>query len=124
MIQLTPPRPQDRLATMAPKEYLRHRKLRSRLKSKSTVEFTAERQLKLELDPRDEPSDESILAYQTRIGSIFPDRENLHVLFPFDEIIEESRVRIKALEKEVEVYKISSRTLEYIADALSRRFLN
>ena len=103
MIQLTPPRPSDKLATMAPREYLQHRKLRSRLKSKSAFDFTAERQQKLELDPQEESSDSSILDYKARVGSILPDRETLHVLFPYDDIIEESRVRFEILENQVEV---------------------
>ena len=103
LIPLTPPRPQDRLATMSPKEHLRNPELRSRLKSKATIDFTVERQQKLELDPRDEPSDETILDYQARVETILPERENLHVLFPFDDVIEESRERCEKLHKKVKV---------------------
>ena len=92
MVQLTPPRNDDRSAIMAPQDWLQQPALQASLKRNARqFDIDIERQKKLKFEPRDLESDQSILGYHNRTEPFHQDRNKICVTLDIDIIHDESR---------------------------------
>ena len=123
-IQLTPPRPKDRLATMAPQEWLQQPELRDSLKrNASYVEINSERQKQLKLGSRKLDCDQSIWSYHRRTEPFHQARDRICVTLDVNITLDETKQLRERMQKEANVCMANPIIIFGMANVLDRRIL-
>ena len=96
-VDITPPRPSSRLATLSPKAFIMDAELSSPLKRKLHMRtMSDERRTRFRFDPRPVAEDHTILNYAERTQATFgQDREKLSLIVPFEDLLTGLEERFK-----------------------------